>query len=1055
MKNKNLLYLAVVVLINSVCFGQWISLDKNSVPDSKPNVQLISDDITGTVIKVELTGFRIKEFSAGGKVYQSIDLGSLGITSEVGMPDIPYIAKILAIPDQGTIDVEVLETSKPQIIEGINLPPVRESWSEGKPETPYVENIKVYGSELTYPEEFVKVEDPAIFRDFRIARVSIFPIRYSPAKQEIEVVSSITIRIKYGGGLGINPKLTSKKPIAPSFAKIYKSVIFNYKEVLQREYNGQLLGYDLMLCIMPDSFATSFQPYADWNHKTGTYIHITKFSEIGASGSNPTPIRDYILTAYTTWAIPPTHILLVGDAGVAPVKNITLDGWTFVYDDYFVELVGNDFFPEMMIGRFTNQNNVKLRVFRNKLIAYERNPNTVETTWYKKGLVCADSEYPSMRETKRFTAHEMLQFGNFSSVDSVWDGYPCNGNVTTIVNMINAGRSFLNYRGQGWYSGWNPSANCIAFQTSDVNNLNNTNKLTFVTSIGCGVANFAADGGNCFGEAWVKLGDETTYKGACAFLGPTSNTHTAYNNQIDIGIYQGMFEEGLDSPGEALLRGKFHMYEVFGGSDPYVNYHYKIYHVLGDPSLHIWKDIPRNITVSYTDTIAPGTNQVQVIVHESSSGLPVQNALVCISGNNVYAVGTTLANGTAILDVNALTIGALNITVSGGNVIPFEGTIQVIEGVNTFQLSVSINNGWNLVSIPGLHPVNQNVLTWWSGKDPLADVFKYGSIGYIAISTATPSEGYWMKHLGANVYNTGDEWPAGGIQIVPHNPINAFIGWNLIGGYENIVATSDLTTTPPGLISGPIYEYSNGYQVAANLNPGYGYWIKLSGAGQINIPGSFAKGKLMEEYFPKDWGRITLTDAAGVSYTLYAVKGEVNLSQYELPPAPPTGMFDIRFESGRIAEDINSSMKTIDMSGITYPLTVKVEGMNIRLQDETGKTVNANLKSGQDIVISDATINKLMVTGELIPTVYALEQNYPNPFNPSTTIEFSLPENVSNVKLSIYNTLGEKVAELVNSSLQAGRYSYQWNAQNVATGMYIYELRTDKFISSKKMMILK
>jgi flagellar hook assembly protein FlgD len=96
-----------------------------------------------------------------------------------------------------------------------------------------------------------------------------------------------------------------------------------------------------------------------------------------------------------------------------------------------------------------------------------------------------------------------------------------------------------------------------------------------------------------------------------------------------------------------------------------------------------------------------------------------------------------------------------------------------------------------------------------------------------------------------------------------------------------------------------------------------------------------------------------------------------------------------------------------------------------------------------------------MVSGEMLPTVYSLEQNYPNPFNPSTVIEFSLPEDVSNVKLSIYNALGEKVAELVNTSLQAGKYQYEWNAQDVATGMYIYELRTNNFVSVKKMLLVK
>ena len=264
-----------------------------------------------------------------------------------------------------------------------------------------------------------------------------------------------------------------------------------------------------------------------------------------------------------------------------------------------------------------------------------------------------------------------------------------------------------------------------------------------------------------------------------------------------------------------------------------------------------------------------------------------------------------------------------------------------------------------------------------------------------------------------------------------------------------------MVCNPPGLITGSVYKYSGGYQVAATLDPGYGYWVKLTGAGDIIIPEVLAKGIQEEGFFKKEWGRIVMTDAAGVSYTLYSVKGEVDLSQYELPPAPPAGMFDIRFNSGRIAEDINSSVKEIDMSGVTYPLTVKAENMDIRLMDETGKIVNLNLKKGEDVVISDPTIQKLMVTGELIPDKYALEQNYPNPFNPSTVIEFSLPEDVSNVKLTIYNVLGEKVAELVNTSLIAGKYSYQWNAKNVATGMYIYELRTEKFVSVKKMLLLK
>lgn len=102
---------------------------------------------------------------------------------------------------------------------------------------------------------------------------------------------------------------------------------------------------------------------------------------------------------------------------------------------------------------------------------------------------------------------------------------------------------------------------------------------------------------------------------------------------------------------------------------------------------------------------------------------------------------------------------------------------------------------------------------------------------------------------------------------------------------------------------------------------------------------------------------------------------------------------------------------------------------------------------------SITNVNEFINDGDQIE--FTLFQNYPNPFNPFTVIEFSLPEDVQDAKLTIYNTLGEKVAEFVNSSLSAGRYSHQWDARDFAAGIYIYELKVDKFVSVKKMLMLK
>ena len=132
--------------------------------------------------------------------------------------------------------------------------------------------------------------------------------------------------------------------------------------------------------------------------------------------------------------------------------------------------------------------------------------------------------------------------------------------------------------------------------------------------------------------------------------------------------------------------------------------------------------------------------------------------------------------------------------------------------------------------------------------------------GYQPVTDLAPGTGYWMKHIGANTYNTGDEWPAGGILFVAHDPIPGVLGWNLIGGYEQVVPVGNVTTTPPGLQSGSIFKYSGGYLATTTLDPGYGYWIKLTGAGQINIGAGTAGPSKIAVPSTEDFGKITITD---------------------------------------------------------------------------------------------------------------------------------------------------------------------------------------------------
>ncbi len=85
---------------------------------------------------------------------------------------------------------------------------------------------------------------------------------------------------------------------------------------------------------------------------------------------------------------------------------------------------------------------------------------------------------------------------------------------------------------------------------------------------------------------------------------------------------------------------------------------------------------------------------------------------------------------------------------------------------------------------------------------------------------------------------------------------------------------------------------------------------------------------------------------------------------------------------------------------------------------------------------------------------YSLEQNYPNPFNPSTIIDFALPTS-QNVKLSVFNMLGQKVAQLVNGKISAGNHSVMFEGSNLTSGIYFYKIETNSFVQTRKMIFLR
>jgi photosystem II stability/assembly factor-like uncharacterized protein len=110
--------------------------------------------------------------------------------------------------------------------------------------------------------------------------------------------------------------------------------------------------------------------------------------------------------------------------------------------------------------------------------------------------------------------------------------------------------------------------------------------------------------------------------------------------------------------------------------------------------------------------------------------------------------------------------------------------------------------------------------------------------------------------------------------------------------------------------------------------------------------------------------------------------------------------------------------------------------------------------SGTVLKTTDGGVTFVRESPTTLPHLGDLDQNYPNPFNPSTTIRYALP-NRAHVLLTVFNTLGQQVATLVNENEEAGYHEVKFDGSNLASGVYFYRLQAGSFVQSKKFVLLR
>ena len=664
-----------ILLIVSATTAEWFELSPNSQV-CPPAVTVRNSDDLRTVIEINLSGFELDMVTAEGQTCHTIRMPDCSSISVDGTFDVPIITKIVAIPGDVNVTVTISE------VESIILTDIRPRL----PEKNMFRSEEETQLESDYrPKEVVEVGSPAILRDVRVVPLVVHPMRYDSAKKELLVYRRICLDLQYSGRSRTNVKSKIRNP-SDAFRAIYKSLILNYDHLDFNDANYRRGSY---LIITHDTFFEHIQPLAEWKHRQGWSTRVVTLSDIGPNPSK-SDIRNYILQAYMNWEAPPEYILLVGDTHIQGIGEFPSfykqppDGSDSDVTDHPYSLIeGDDYFPDLFVGRLSVDTINDLVVTVNKILKYEREPYKGQTDWYKSALLVAGNyaETPPIPTTPRLTTlwlREKMLAQGYGRIDTVF--YPPNTGPQLISASINRGVGMVNYRGWGDANGWHyPN-----FKVDDILSLNNGLMLPVMASFVCNSGDFGnQDVDPCFGEAWLRAGTVFSPKGGAAFYGPSDlHTSTKFNNAINAGMYWGMFNENMYSLGAAALRGKFELYLGFPNlaePDDWVEFYFHVYNILGDPGLDIWTDIPQSLTVSHPPDMFIGENAFEVTVQKNEAE-PAEGASVCLfKGDEVFCHGFTDKNGIIDFLIQPATEGTLHVTVTRHNHFPYKGTAVISE----------------------------------------------------------------------------------------------------------------------------------------------------------------------------------------------------------------------------------------------------------------------------------------------------------------------------------------------------------------------------------------
>lgn len=634
---------------------------RSDMAAERPEATILRHDADQVQLEIRLPGVNLSEGTLEGKRWDRVEIPGGAQGFELGAPEVPHFTRLLIIPATKGVraEFEALETTT---LENIELMPSQlcepEELSVAGESVRY--DMAAYSRDAFYPESRVSVGEPAIMRGLRVVALRTNPVQYNPATKELRITTRYRVNVHFEG-TDLRNVPERQFPLSNAWANMVRGVSFNFDD---SEVDEQNMGSYLIICLNDATLISNLQPLIEWKKRKGHSVTLQTF----ASGASNTTIKNMIQTAYNTWPVPPEYVLLVGDVS----GSYTLAGWSnsgYMVDHPYSQLDGGDILADVALGRMPTTSQTQTQTMVNKVLFYEKMPYTASSAWFAHGSLAAGyyGSSLSMYQTSRWIKTRMLWAG-YTQVDTIWYSQYGSGYTTQMVNSINNGVTYFNYR--GWVS-MGPSV-------SQINGLTNGRKLCFSTDLTCGTGGF---NGTSNMEAFATAGTPTNPTGGIAAIGmATMGTHVNFNNTIDYGIYAGIFDEGITQTGTSMNRGKLELYNAYQQNSSGDVTNFSNWTMLaGDPGVELFNGAIQYMTCPVPDQVTLGQNSVTLTVNQQS-GPALAGATACLyKANELQSVGTTDANGQVSLPLTVLGAGNVKVTITKHNYFPIVDSLDVIQ----------------------------------------------------------------------------------------------------------------------------------------------------------------------------------------------------------------------------------------------------------------------------------------------------------------------------------------------------------------------------------------